>query len=122
CVEFALPMTATIGGRYKFLGEDGVMKGDIELNVDWQHWGAERTSAFRVVVDAQVAPEGTPDAGIALKDNIVDHGLKDTFGVRLGGSWNFPAGSNIVTARGGVGYETAAAKPGWERADIDGAA
>jgi len=122
CVEFALPMTATVGARYKFLGETGAMKGDLELNVDWQHWGAERTSKYRVVVDAQAAPVGLPDNGIDLKDNIVDHGLRDTFGVRLGGSWNFPAGANTVVARGGVGYETAAAKPGWERADVDGAA
>lgn len=122
CVEFALPMTATVGGRYKFLGDHGQLNGDLELNVDWQNWSAERASSYRVVVDARAAPENAPDTGFDLKDNIVEHGLKDTIGVRLGGSWNFPAGPNTVTARGGVGYETAAAKKGWERADFDGAA
>jgi long-subunit fatty acid transport protein len=122
CVEFAVPMTATVGGRYKFLGEGGKLNGDLELNVNWQHWGAERTQDYRVVVDAQVTTASMPDNGIDLKDNIVRHGLKDTYGVLLGGSWNFPAGNNTVTARGGVGYETAAAKKGWERADFDGAA
>ncbi|HEX5063084.1 MAG TPA: outer membrane protein transport protein [Kofleriaceae bacterium] len=122
CVEFAVPMTATVGGRYKFLGEGGKLNGDLELNVNWQHWGAERTQDYRVVVDAQVTTASMPDNGIDLKDNIVRHGLKDTYGVLLGGSWNFPAGNNTVTARGGVGYETGAAKKGWERADFDGAA
>jgi long-subunit fatty acid transport protein len=121
CVEFALPMTATVGGRYKFLDGSGVMQGDLELNVDWQHWSAARVSGYRVVVDAAAAPVTSPDNGIDLKENIVEHGLKDTFGVRPGGSWNFPAGPNTVTARGGLGYETGAAKEGWERADIDGA-
>jgi long-chain fatty acid transport protein len=122
CVELALPMTATLGGRYKFPGADGKPRGDVELNLDWQHWGAERADAYRVVVDAQVSTAGNPMGGIALKDNIISHGFRDTYGVRVGGSWNFPMGANTVIARGGVGYETGAAKPGWERADIDGAA
>lgn len=121
CVKFALPMTATVGGRYKFLDASGVMQGDVELNVDWQHWSAQYAGGYSVIVDAAAAPETAPDTGFDLKENIVQHGLKDTFGVRLGGSWNFPAGANTVTARGGVGYETAAAKKGWERADFDGA-
>lgn len=122
CVELALPMTATIGGRYKFLGDNGLVNGDIELNVDWQNWSAERATDYRVVVDGQVTTEAMPDNGINLKDTLIRHGLRDTFGVRLGGSWNFPAGPNTITARAGVGYETAAAKKGWERADLDGAA
>jgi long-chain fatty acid transport protein len=122
CVEFALPMTATVGARYKFLGEGGVMNGDLELDVDWQNWSATRAGTYRVVVDAQVTTASMPDNGIDLKENIIAHGLRDTFGVRVGGSWNFPVGDNTVIARGGVGYESAAAKKGWERADFDGAA
>ncbi len=121
CVEFGLPMTATVGGRYKFLGEDGRMNGDLELNVDWQNWSTDRAGNYHVIVDAQVTTPSMPDNGIDLKENRVGHGLKDTFGVRLGGSWNFPAGANTVIARGGLGYETGAAKEGWERADFDGA-
>jgi long-chain fatty acid transport protein len=122
CVELEVPMMATIGGRYKFLGEDGRMMGDVELDVDWQNWSADRAGNYRVLVDGQVTTPSMPENGIDLKENIVGHGLKDTFGVRLGGSWNFPAGDNTVIARGGVGYETGAAKDGWERADFDGAA
>jgi long-subunit fatty acid transport protein len=42
--------------------------------------------------------------------------------VRIGGSYNFDVGDNTVVARGGIGYDTAAARTGWERADLDGAA
>jgi long-subunit fatty acid transport protein len=122
CVELELPMSATVGARYKLLDADGTLRGDIELNAEWQNWSAERASDFRVVVDAKVTPQNLPEQGINLKDNIVRHGLRDTFGVRLGGSYRIPAGANTVIARGGVGYETGAAKPGWERASLDGAA
>jgi long-subunit fatty acid transport protein len=121
CVEFALPMTAQVGGRYKILDADGKERGDLEMDLNWEHWQAERASDFRVVVDAQATTEGSPNAGIDLKDNLVKHGLRDTWGLRLGGSYKIDAGSNTVIARGGFAYDTAAAKEGWERADIDGA-
>jgi long-subunit fatty acid transport protein len=122
CVEFALPMTATLGGRYIFLGEDGKQRGDVELGVTWENWSAQRASDFKVVVDGQVATENMPDNGITLKDNLVRHGLRDTYGIRLGGSYTVPLGDQALIARGGVAYDTAAAKPGWERVDFDGAA
>ncbi len=121
CVSLEIPMQATIGGRYKFLDSSGAMRGDLELNVDWQNWSAERASGYRVVVDA-FATTTTPENGLNLKDSIVQHGLKDTYGVRLGGSWSFPLNHNSIIARGGIGYETGAAKKNWERADFDGAA
>ncbi len=33
-------MTAQLGGRYKFLDADGKQRGDVELDLDWEHWGA----------------------------------------------------------------------------------
>jgi long-subunit fatty acid transport protein len=131
CVDVELPMTATLGGRYKFLDESGALKGDIELDVGWEHWGAScdyakdpnclNPSDFHVLVDAQVGTVNQPN-GLALKPQHVSHGLQDTYSARLGGSWSFPVGRDAVIARGGIGYDTAAAKPGWERADLDGAA
>jgi long-subunit fatty acid transport protein len=132
CVQFALPMTATVGGRYKIVDENDKPKADVELDVTWEHWGkrcdyvadpgCHSPNNYRVVVDAQVATVSSPDNGIDLKDNVVDHGLQDTFGIRLGGSYHIAAGANEVIARGGLAYDTAAAKAGWERADFDGAA
>ncbi len=120
CVELALPMTASVGGRYKFLGADGKPKGDVELNVGWENWSADRVTNYRVVTDAQIYLNGTPY--LAIKDNIVSHGFKDTYNARLGGSYDLPINDNTITVRGGIGYDTAAAKTGWLRADVDGAA
>ena len=116
CVDLTLPMSAQLGGRYKLLGPDGQLKGDIELDLEWQNWGA--ASDYRVVVDGQVATVNNPESGIPLKDSIIPHGFQDTYGVRLGGSYLL----GDVVVRGGVAYDTAAAKPGWERVDLDGAA
>jgi long-subunit fatty acid transport protein len=120
CVELALPQNASLGGRYKFIGADGKQKGDVELNVAWENWGAERVSTYRVVADAQVYLNGTPN--LAIKDTEIAHGLKDTFSARLGGSYDLAMGDNTLTFRGGVAYDTRAAKEGWLRADLDGAA
>lgn len=123
CVELELPMNATLAGRYKFLGKDGKQRGDVELDLGWENWSSSRASDFRVVVDAQVVTGGSNDAGVGLKDSIVAHGLKDVFTARLGGSYVFPINADSdLTVRGGFGYDTAAAKTGWLRADLDGAA
>ncbi|MBA3459750.1 MAG: outer membrane protein transport protein [Deltaproteobacteria bacterium] len=119
CVELDLPMTATLGGRYKFLDAEGKQRGDVELNVGWENWSAERASNYRVVADAQIYLNGTPNLGI--KDNLIMHGFKDVFTARVGGSYDIPQGENVIQLRGGLGYDTAAAKTGWLRADVDGA-
>ncbi len=120
CVDFALPMNATIGGRYLFLGSDGKMKGDIEANLEWENWSTDLASTYHVTVDADVYVNGNPSLG--LKPNIVRHEAKDTFSLRLGGSYHVPAGTNTVILRGGVAHDTTFAKDGWLRSDIDGAA
>ena len=132
CVDVELPMTAQLGARYKVLDEKGRFKGDIEVDLDWEHWGAScdytkdpnclDPSDFHVTVDGQVATAQMPMNGIDLKTNLVTHGLQDTYAVRVGGSWVFPVAENAIVVRGGIGYDTAAAQPGWERADLDGAA
>ena len=141
CVDLALPMTAQLGGRYKFLDASGNVRGDVELDLDWENWGKRCAgqdfdngtctdpSDYRVVVDAQAVINNNVDNGIPLNPSVVRHGLRDTYGVRLGGSYHLAVGaeredhtSNEVIVRGGVGYDTAAAKTGWLRADLDGAA
>ena len=120
CLDFALPMSTTLGVRYKFLGADGKMKGDVELNLGWEHWAAELVSSYQVVVDAFVYVDDVPE--LDLKTNTVRHEFKDVYTFRAGGSYVLAAGDNDVIVRGGLGYDTQAAKPGWLRADIDGAA
>jgi long-subunit fatty acid transport protein len=115
CVDLSLPQIATIGGRYIIRDATGAERGDIELDVAWENWSAERVSSYRVKVDGEAE-------GILLKETFIRHNFKDTYSVRLGGGWNFPVGKNQMTARGGFAYDTGAAKAGWERLDIDGAA
>ena len=121
CASFDLPMNAQVGGRYKFLDGNGAVRGDVELDLDWENWG-NNESDYRVVVDAQVATTNNPDGGIPLKDSIIRHGFRDTYAARVGGSYVIPMDANTLTLRGGLGYDTAAAKTGWERVDLDGAA
>ncbi len=118
CVSAELPRNATAGARYKFLDGNGVERGDVELNLGWENWGA--ASDYGVVIDSEIVTGG--GGGVSIKKNTVRHGFQDVFTARLGGSWRFPIGANTLIARGGVGHDTAAAKPGWVRADIDGAA
>ncbi|HEY4177431.1 MAG TPA: outer membrane protein transport protein [Kofleriaceae bacterium] len=120
CVSLQVPKNAQLGGRYKFLDAKGNERGDVELDLNWENWGAKRASDYLVHIDAVIAVNGTPQFN--LKDNLVPHGFQDTYGVRLGGSWRFPLGSDVLIARAGVAYDTATAKDGWLRADIDGAA
>jgi long-subunit fatty acid transport protein len=125
CVELSLPQTATLGGRYRFLDGAGRERGDIELNVGWENWSAERASDYRVVVDGVVyLIDGNGDEGYAadIQTAFIRHNLKDTYNARLGGSYRIPVGASEVVVRGGIGYDTRAAKEGWYRVDLDGAA
>jgi long-subunit fatty acid transport protein len=120
CVTAELPRSAVIGGRYKFLGAGGTERGDVELNVAWENWGNDATTNFRVKIDSEIVTAG--GGGFAIKENQVRHGFRDVYSVRLGGSWKWAVGANTLTARGGIAHDTAAATPGWLRADIDGTA
>ncbi len=139
CIDLALPRNAQLAGRYKFLDAAGRLRGDVELDLDWENWGKTCSDDdfnkgkcvspgdYRVVIDAAVALNGTPT--IPLNDARISHGFRDTYGVRAGGSYHLPVGAargdgshDEVILRGGLGYETAAARTGWLRADIDGAA
>ena len=116
CVAFGLPATATIGGRWVFRDRDNAERGDIELDGTWEHWSASQVNNYSVLVDAVI------NGALALKESFIRHGFQDTYGVRLGGAYKFPVGDGALITRAGVAYDTAAAQPGWERVDTDGAA
>lgn len=113
CVDLGLPMVTTVGGRYKMLDEAGGVKGDVELDVAWERWSA--VSDYTVTVDGAVLNV------LPLSPSLIKHNFQDVISTRLGGSYHLPVGAGL-TVRGGLAYDTAAAKPGWERLDIDGAA
>lgn len=131
CLNLSIPQMATIGGRYIIRDADDRQVADIELNVQWENWGgtvtqdgAERKIGdYQVIVDGIAAVDpGPPPVGLNLQPTLIRHNLKDTFSVRLGGSYQRPVGANTLTVRAGVAHDTAAAKEGWQRADFDGAA
>ena len=124
CIDFALPMSAGVGARYKFLDSNGVMKGDIELDLGWENWATELASTYQVVVDAAIyiPVNGQLTQALGLKQSTVPHHSKDTYSARLGGSYQIPRGANTIILRGGISHDTTAATTGWLRADQDNAA
>jgi long-subunit fatty acid transport protein len=134
CISLQLPMTATIGGRYKILDDAGELMGDVELDATWENWGKTCNFDSAHIVDSGCTAPGQYrvqiESGLYVNDqftqplniNAVNLGLKDTFGIRLGGSYHIPVGGSKVVARGGYAYDTAAAKEGWLRTNFDGAA
>jgi long-subunit fatty acid transport protein len=133
CISLQLPMTATVGGRYKILDEAGKLMADVELDVAWENWGKRCNYDDAHIVDSTCTSPGQfrvqIDSGLYVNNNFaqplnvnaVNLGLKDTFSFRLGGSYHHPLGDNRLVARGGLAYDTAAAKEGWLRANFDGA-
>jgi long-subunit fatty acid transport protein len=138
CISLQLPMTATVGGRYKILDENNEVKADIELDVNWENWGkrcnydndhivrSDCTSPgqYRVQIDAGLYNTSGAYAGKINSTsgaNVVNLGLQDTFGIRLGGSYRHSIGDNKLVGRAGFALDTAAAKDGWLRASFDGA-
>jgi hypothetical protein len=140
CVDYQLPMNASLGARYKFLDGQGRVRGDIELDVGWENWGKRcsevefaggctSSGQLRLVVDAAgylPDPNGVPQIAIDAKPVIVEHRFVDTYSVRLGGSFvvsgaDGGAADSSVILRGGIGLDTRAAEDGWLRVDIDGA-
>lgn len=141
CIQLELPMNATVGGRYKILGANGAVRGDVEANVQWERWGKKcdinlagkfadtgctSPGEYRVVTDASAYIGESTEQNIDLGESILSHNLKDTFSFRLGGSYNFPLGTTLddpkVIVRAGLAHDTRAAREGWLRADLDGAA
>jgi long-subunit fatty acid transport protein len=115
CVDFALPMIAKLGGRWIFRDQTGAERGDVELEINWEHWSDSAVQDYKVLVDGEAL-------GILLKESLIRHNWQDAFSFRLGGSYSFAVGPGALIARGGVAYDTKAAPDGWERLDIDGAA
>jgi long-subunit fatty acid transport protein len=112
CIDIALPMVTTIGGRYKILDGNGLEKGDNDLDVAWERWSA--ASDYKVTVDGVAS-------GLALNPTSLRHNFQDVVSVRLGGGYRLPVGDGL-RLNAGIAYDTAAAPDGWERVDLDGAA
>ena len=140
CINLQIPQTAALGARYKFIGANEKLRGDIELNVGWENWGktCEKDADTGQFKDPECTAPGqyrvVLDSGLYVNDvyaqplekNFNSFGFQDTFAVRIGGSYRHQLGealdADTVILRGGISYDSAAAREGWLRAQVDGAA
>lgn len=112
CIDFKLPMTAQIGGRYILRDGRGGERADIEFDVKWENWSD--ASDINVVVDGI-----SQKSGLYLQPSVIRHGLKDVFSFRLGGSYTLAMGKNSLSLRAGGAYDTRTANNSWNRLDLD---
>jgi long-subunit fatty acid transport protein len=115
CLNFNLPQTVTVGGRYILHDGKGGERADIELDVRWENWA--NASDDEIIVDGRDTLLLNP-----LKPVISRHGFRDVLSLRLGGAYKIDVGEHSVSLRGGVSYDTAAAPESWTRVDKDGRA
>lgn len=118
CVDFELPMQATLGGRWIMRDDLGRQTVDVELDVAWERWS--KASDYRIIIDGMAVNSG--GLSLDLFETRILHNFQDTYSLRLGGSWQRDVGSGRLTVRAGVAHDTRAARENWERLDIDGAA
>jgi long-subunit fatty acid transport protein len=107
-----LPLTARLGVRYIQLKE-GKELFDIELDGVYETWS--RVDTFRLNANHLVGLY----RGQTVPFDVVDiqKQWQNTIGVRLGGDVRI---IDLFTARGGVYYETATAKPEYSNVDFAG--
>ncbi|MEZ4399601.1 MAG: outer membrane protein transport protein [Kofleriaceae bacterium] len=119
CVNFDLPQTVALGGRYVVRDAGGAEVADVELDVNWEQWSAATNQD--VIVDGDLSYDGTTST-FQIQPSTIKHNFKDVVSVRLGGSYQRDLGPGRVTLRGGAAYDTTTARDGWQRVDLDGAA
>ncbi len=128
CVDINIPMVTTLGVRYVLLEDDaGAELADVEVDVAWERWGAKgdvctANGTCSPASDHHVTVDGQALGSLPLNDTFIRHGFKDVLSFRIGGGYAIPMGENAIQLRGGLAWDSAAAKPGWERMDFDGAA
>jgi long-chain fatty acid transport protein len=115
CVDFDMPQSVSLGVRYVFHNGRGGERADVELDGKWENWS--QASDDIITVDGQDS-----QTGLQLRPVYNRHGFEDTFAVRLGGSYNIDLAKHVLSLRGGLSYDTAAAPPSWTRVDKDGRA
>ncbi len=105
-----LPLLVKLGGRY--IGMAGSFEQyDLEADVVYETWGSAQGGG--PVITA-------PSLGSLSSIQIVDqHGYSNTYGLRLGGSYNVETGSGLFTLRGGAYYDSSATAFQFTRIDWD---
>jgi long-subunit fatty acid transport protein len=106
-----LPMSARLGARYIYK-KQGREVFDVELDGVFETWS--RVNSFHLSANNLVAEQS--NQSVAFGDIDVQKHWQNTFGVHLGGDARVVP--DVFTARGGVYYETATAKPAYANIDF----
>ena len=114
CIGFTVPAHAQLGARVILRDGAGHERGDVELDVRWEDWSD--ASDVEVIVDGKDSLIGRE-----IEPSVIRHGFRDTWAARLGGSWAIATGAGDLGLRAGIAWDSAAADPQWQRADLDGA-
>lgn len=110
-INFPMPLTFRAGARYRHM-EEGTELFDVELDLTYETWS--RVERFTVETDGMIAfapPERIPVGTITIEKH-----WRDTLTIALGGDYN--AVPDLLTARGGVYYETAVSNPHYLNIDF----
>lgn len=116
CLDLDLPQFATVGGRWVMRDDDGSEKADVEIDVRWENWSADKASEYEVRVDGK-----SSTGGFVLNPATIGHRLEDVWSVRVGGSYTTQLGGSDMTYRLGVAHDTKTAKLSYVRVDFDSA-
>lgn len=90
-----LPAILRVGVRYIGMREK-VERYDVELDATWENWGSAQDQGPTV----KTTVAGQEKTIVSLQK------WKDTFSVRLGGAYNVPVGSDVLTLRAGTFYDS----------------
>ncbi|MBX3227841.1 MAG: outer membrane protein transport protein [Labilithrix sp.] len=115
-----LPWVVRLGGRYVTMEKTEAEKRelwDVELNLTYETWGSAQDPGPQVKT---ADPLGTGD--VTTIQSL--HKWNDTFGVRVGGAYNYAldarddaAAENILVFRAGAFFDSSATEPKYTRLD-----
>lgn len=107
-----LPLWLRTGIRGVLRYPDGTERADLEADFVYENWGAEKS-------DHIYSPDFLLGKGGVLDAHVV-HNYKDTFGVRVGGAYNFRLGNwtRLIT-RLGFYFDSAATDAAYTRLDFN---
>ena len=107
-----LPWVLRLGVRWAFFSKkDGFEAGDIEVDGVYEAWSAAEGEGSKVLI---------PQLYIFSDVNpVITHKYIDTFGVRLGGSYNARLPQGTLTLRLGFFFDSASTTYRYTRLDFD---
>jgi long-subunit fatty acid transport protein len=107
-----LPWVLRAGVRYIFMKEgDTFEHGDVEVNGTYESWQQAEGVGSQVKI---------PNLSIFSDINpVIRHNYRDTFSLRLGGSYNVRLPAGVLSARLGFAFDSAATAYSSTRLDFD---